>query len=43
MVVGDGSDPSRFLMTSWHDDETLDEAREFAGTYEMLGYQELKL
>ena len=43
MVVGDGSDPSRFLMTSWHDDETLDEAREFAGNYEMLGYQELKL
>ena len=43
MGVGDGSDPSRFLMTSWHDDETLDEAREFAGNYEMLGYQELKL
>jgi hypothetical protein len=29
-VVGDGSDDSRFLLTSSHEDETLDEAVEFA-------------
>ena len=43
MVVDDGSDPSRFLMTSWHADETLAEAREFAADYQNLGYVELKL
>ncbi len=29
-VVGDGNDDSRFLLTSSHEDETLDEAVEFA-------------
>lgn len=43
MVVDDGSDPDRFLMTSWHAHETLDDAREFATQYENLGYRELKL
>jgi hypothetical protein len=43
MVEDDGSDPSRFLMTSWHDDETLAEARKFAAEYDNLGYAELKL
>ena len=29
-VVDDGSDASRFILTSWHADETVDEALEFA-------------
>jgi len=29
-VVGDGSDGTRFILTSWHTDETLGEALEFA-------------
>jgi hypothetical protein len=33
LVVGDASDDSRFLMTSWHTDETLEEVREFAESY----------
>jgi hypothetical protein len=43
MVVADGSDPDRFLMTSWHADETLDDAREFAAQYENLGYIEVTI
>ena len=30
LVVGDGSDDSRLILTSSHPDETLDEAIEFA-------------
>lgn len=33
IVVGDGSDGSRFLTTSAHESETLDEVREFAGSW----------
>ena len=29
-VVGDGSDPSRFILTSSHPQETLDQAVHFA-------------
>jgi hypothetical protein len=31
IVVGDGSDGGRFLLTSWHTGESLDEVIEFAG------------
>ena len=30
LVVGDGSDPDRFILTSNHEDTSLDEAVEFA-------------
>jgi hypothetical protein len=30
LIVGDGSDASRFILTSFHVDETLEEAMEFA-------------
>lgn len=32
MVVGDGSDPSRFILRSWHPDKSLDEVLEFANS-----------
>jgi hypothetical protein len=33
IVVGDGSDDSRFIMTSWHEDESVEEASEFAAIF----------
>lgn len=33
IVVGDGSDETRFLMTSSHPGESLDAVREFAANY----------
>ena len=30
IVVGDGSDPNRFILTSSHEDDSLEEALEFA-------------
>lgn len=32
-VIGDGSDPSRFIATSQHEGETLDEVMEFAAAF----------
>ena len=34
LVVGDASDSSRFITTSFHPDETLDEVMEFARMWE---------
>ncbi len=34
LVVGDASDPSRFITTSFHPDETLEEVMEFARMWE---------
>lgn len=33
IVVGDGSDPSRFLNTTWHTDESLEDVVEFANAF----------
>jgi hypothetical protein len=33
LVVGDGSDDSRFITTSWHPDETLEEALQLARAF----------
>lgn len=30
LIIGDGSDDSRFILTSWHTGEPLDEVVEFA-------------
>lgn len=30
LVVGDGNDETRFILTSFHEDESLDEAIDFA-------------
>ena len=34
LVVGDGSDPSRFIVTSFHTNETVEEVMEFARSWE---------
>jgi hypothetical protein len=34
LVVGDASDSSRFIITTFHPDETLDEVMEFARMWE---------
>ncbi len=34
LVVGDGSDPDRFLCTTSHPDESLDEVLQFVRTWE---------
>lgn len=33
LVVNDGSDPSRFLNTTSHDDEPIDDVRKFAASW----------
>jgi hypothetical protein len=33
LIIGDGSDDSRFILTSAHHDETLDEVIDFAETF----------
>ena len=30
LIIGDGSDDSRYVATSWHTDESFDEVLEFA-------------
>lgn len=30
VIIGDGSDDSRFIVTSWHTDEPFDDVLEFA-------------
>ena len=35
IILGDGSDDSRFIATSWHTGETLDEVVEFASEYDL--------
>ena len=37
IVVDDGSDESRFIMTTWHDDESLEETLEFAAYFGGIG------
>ena len=34
LVIGDASDSSRFIITTFHPDETLDEVMEFARMWE---------
>jgi len=41
MLVGDGSDPSRFIVTTAH--ETIEEAREFAAIGDKGRPQEIQL
>ena len=43
LVVGDGSDESRFLSTSSHPDETVEEVMEFASILEVNGTQAVEL
>ncbi len=48
LIVGDGSDPDRFLVTTSHADESLDEVRAFAEDWRLdvdlgAGVQEVKL
>ena len=43
IVIGDGTDTSRFLMTSWHANETLDEAKEFASQFGRREVEEVRL
>ena len=45
LVIGDGNDDSRFLVTSAHEHETFDEALEFAAGWfcERDGVLEVKL
>ncbi|WP_232844105.1 hypothetical protein [Allopontixanthobacter sediminis] len=45
LVIGDGNDDSRFLVTSEHEDETFDEALEFASGWfcERDGLLEVRL
>lgn len=34
IVVGDGSDPARYITTSFHEDATIEEVMEFARMWE---------
>lgn len=46
LVTGDASDPDRFLVTSSHPGETLEEVREFASSWRSErdgGVQEVRL
>lgn len=48
LVVGDGSDPTRFLTTTSHPDESLEEVKAFAEAWVLdvdrgSGVQEVKL
>ncbi|MBR1222684.1 hypothetical protein JQ557_32115 [Bradyrhizobium sp. U87765 SZCCT0131] len=43
LVVGDGSDPSRFITTSFHPDETVEEVLEFARAWEREKDQAVQL
>lgn len=33
IIVGDSDDPERFILTTWHSDESLSEVRDFASGY----------
>ncbi|MGO4713955.1 hypothetical protein [Bradyrhizobium sp. 2TAF24] len=43
LVVGDGSDPSRFITISFHPDETVEEVLEFARAWEREKGQAVQL
>ena len=43
IIVGDGSDTSRFILTSFHADETIEEVLEFAKICEPAGAQTVEL
>jgi hypothetical protein len=46
LVIGDGADPDRFLVTSSHPGETFEKVREFAATWRCDrngGVQEVRL
>jgi hypothetical protein len=43
LIVGDGSDTGRFILTSFHTDETVEEALEFAKINEPEGMQAVEL
>ncbi|WP_315764365.1 MULTISPECIES: hypothetical protein [unclassified Bradyrhizobium] len=34
IIVGDGSDPSRFIATTFHEDEAIEDVLDFARLYE---------
>ncbi len=42
-VVGDGSDRSRFIVTSQHEGETLEEAMTFAAAFDAGGGETVQL
>jgi len=43
LVVGDGSDDSRFLVTSSHAGETVEEVMQFAAMFDAKGDQAIEL
>ena len=47
IIVGDGSDPTRFIVTSSHPEQSIDEAIEFAANWQCEdgrdGVQQVKL
>ena len=43
IIVGDGSGPTSALSTTWHTNESLDEALEFASFFEERGVREVRL
>ena len=43
IIIGDGSDESRFILTSWHSDESLEEVREFMAVLKNPEFREVRL
>ena len=43
LVVGDGSDPGRYITTAFHEDATLEEVLEFARMWEVDRGQAVQL
>ena len=40
LVVGDGSDPSRFIVTSFHEDESMENVVDFVRSWSKKGWRE---